>query len=145
MVFQELSSLRKRDWDELGKIEERLDHLLANDTWLKAWPATALYHGPFVGSDHRSSILHFSLTLCTGPRPFCLELSWVWDPEFSSVVKEAWNDNVDGTFFSSWFSNIDNCKENFGVWSSKFKNSRKTINCCCCLSSSLTSTKLFCR
>lgn len=32
----------ERDREKLGRIEERLDCVLANDTWLEAWLAAAL-------------------------------------------------------------------------------------------------------
>lgn len=92
------------------------------------WPSTVVSQGPIVFSDHRPLILNSSPFECNGPRPFRLDSFWTKDPEFPNIVKEVLNDNIEGSYLSSWSRNCSVCRSHISSWSEKFSNKRTEIN-----------------
>lgn len=66
-------------------------------------------HDPLIGSDHRPLIIQSTSVVALGPCLFSLEVFWLRDFEFLSVVKEAWNDNINNSFGYAWSINLSHC------------------------------------
>lgn len=108
----------EHDWENAWIIDERLDQAIAHASWMTKWPSTVVSQvrqlsSPFV---------------CNGPRPFRLDSFWTKDPEFPNIVKEVWNDNIEGSYLLSWSRNLSVCSSHISSWSEKFSNKRTEIN-----------------
>ncbi|KAM2297996.1 hypothetical protein ACFXTI_000007 [Malus domestica] len=88
----------ERNWDEWGKIKERLDRAIVNLLWMECSPNTVISHDPLIGFDHRTLIIQSALVVALSPYPFSLEAFWLRNYGFLSVVKEARNENINNSF-----------------------------------------------
>ncbi|KAM1456863.1 hypothetical protein ACFX13_034959 [Malus domestica] len=79
----------ERDWEEWGKIAERLDQAVANLLWTEYWPDTVISHDPLIGSDHRPLIIQYAHYVALGPCPFSLEAFWLRNYEFQCFAQSS--------------------------------------------------------
>ncbi|CAN1177270.1 hypothetical protein LINPERHAP2_LOCUS33001, partial [Linum perenne] len=82
-----------------GSIQERLDRGMANMLWRQRFPQAMVKHFPRLCSNHWPLLLNF-FGLPKPPkikRPFRFMISWMAQPDFRRVLRNAWKPNVSMT------------------------------------------------
>jgi hypothetical protein len=76
-----------------GKIRERLDRALTNETWNSKFADAVLQNMEYSDSDHRPIIMSFDVEMReerNGPAVLHFEAKWLKEAHFRQVVEEAW-------------------------------------------------------
>ena len=75
-----------------GRIRERLDRAVANNSWSVMHPGAIVQHLDFIRSDHRPIMIDTEYQmLSAGRSKVCrFEAKWFKEKEFNDVVQQAW-------------------------------------------------------
>ncbi|KAM1412632.1 hypothetical protein ACFXTO_025337 [Malus domestica] len=92
-------------WLYVGDFNELLWHM-------KKKPDTVISHGPLIGSNHRPLTIQSAPVVSLGPSHFSLEVFWLRDYEFLSMVA----------------NNLSHFSRMLSTWSKIFSNNMTTIN-----------------
>ncbi|XP_061373834.1 uncharacterized protein LOC133316136 [Gastrolobium bilobum] len=95
-----------------GKLQERIDRLVVNDSWLLSYPHRSIYHLSFNRSDHRPLLLKDDscTAIFKGPKPFRFLVAWLTDENFGEVVDACWNQTSD------WVHAKDKFQREASLW-----------------------------
>nr|XP_027103170.1 uncharacterized protein LOC113724469 [Coffea arabica] len=86
----------KNSFHRRARISKRLDRFLVNGACLDLSDAISVLHLTRHPSDHAPLKISFVTRLDNKPRPFCFLNVWTSKPELIEVIRQAWNQDVDG-------------------------------------------------
>jgi len=78
-----------------GNAKSRLDRFLVSDQWVSLWPDTSQHVLQRDYSDHCPIILKTKM-VDWGPKPFRVVDWWLNHKGYHSMIKEAWNIDLQG-------------------------------------------------
>ncbi|KAJ4841656.1 hypothetical protein Tsubulata_010983 [Turnera subulata] len=95
-----------------GSLMKRLDRALCNISWLQVYEKTAVFHLPFLGSDHRPLLIRLTEEHQKGKKPhnFHFQVPWITHEDFPRFVRENWKDR------NGWAPTINSFSEKLGEW-----------------------------
>lgn len=79
------------NWGGDERVEERLDRVLANETWCARYLRAQCLNGLAIRSDHSPITLVLGYSDSKGRRSFNFEEMWLKQLEFFKVIKAAWS------------------------------------------------------
>ncbi|GKV43378.1 hypothetical protein SLEP1_g50676 [Rubroshorea leprosula] len=74
----------------------KLDRVMANSSWVSAFPNTSVVFLNPQSSDHSPSLVTMDVLMNEKPRPFRFCNAWSKDENFLDLVREAWSVDVQG-------------------------------------------------
>ncbi|GLT50971.1 hypothetical protein SLA2020_244230 [Shorea laevis] len=74
----------------------KLDRVMANSTWVSAFPNTSVVFLNPQSSDHSPSLVTVDVLLNDKPRPFRFYNAWSKDENFLDLVRETWSLDIQG-------------------------------------------------
>ncbi|GKV04889.1 hypothetical protein SLEP1_g16984 [Rubroshorea leprosula] len=74
----------------------KLDRVMANTTWVSAFPNTSVVFLNPQSSDHSPSLVTVDVLMNEKPRPFRFCNAWSKDDNFLDLVREAWSVDIQG-------------------------------------------------
>ncbi|GKU98349.1 hypothetical protein SLEP1_g11364 [Rubroshorea leprosula] len=74
----------------------KLDRVMANTTWVSAFPNTSVVFLNPQSSDHSPSLVSVDVLMNEKPRPFRFFNAWSKDENFLDMVREAWSVDIQG-------------------------------------------------
>lgn len=111
-----------------GLVLERLDHAVANNSWLSLNPGTKVQHLHSNSSDHQAIIVKSAGINPEPNRPFKFEKMWLSDSGCSNTVTNAWGLPLTGATMPKIAGKIQTCGEKLSVWSKNcFGSIRKLL------------------
>ena len=118
---------QKFTWSGVRKgemVKERLDRALANIDWLDRFPKAATICLPANGSDHSFVVCYTELKDKWGKRLFKFKAIWVDDQECGKIIKESWNESVQGSYFFQLVKKLKNCRKRIVDWCKEKKKQK---------------------
>lgn len=80
-----------------NRVMSKIDRCLINADWMDLVPHSVVNYLPALCSDHSPGLISFDQEVVEVRRSFIFYDMWCKDDNFTDVVKEAWNLQVDGT------------------------------------------------
>ncbi|XP_061347120.1 uncharacterized protein LOC133292701 [Gastrolobium bilobum] len=79
-----------------GRLQERLDRVVGNNSWILNYPNRSVHHLLFNGTDHRPILLKDETQVygAGGSKPFRFLAAWLTDDGFGEVVDSCWKQNL---------------------------------------------------
>ena len=71
-------------------IQERLDHVLANQEWNNTFLQAQVHSLPYFSSDHRPLLVYLFPKVEQFTKPFRYEAYWHEEPKMDTIIKENW-------------------------------------------------------
>ncbi|GLU12746.1 hypothetical protein SLE2022_294050 [Rubroshorea leprosula] len=81
---------------ENDKLWCKLDKVMANSTWVSAFPNTSVVFLNLQSSDHSPSLVTMDLLMNDEPKPFRFCNAWSKDERFLGLVSEVWSSDIQG-------------------------------------------------
>ncbi|KAL8525789.1 hypothetical protein ACS0TY_015142 [Phlomoides rotata] len=103
-----------------GRIWEKLDRFVANDSWCERFPNAVVSNGDFYGSDHRAiKIRLLDRNMKEGgtiSKRFMYENKWQLETGYKEAVQEAWAEGGTG---SKLVDRLNSCSRKLQTWASE--------------------------
>ncbi|KAL8475943.1 hypothetical protein ACS0TY_028556 [Phlomoides rotata] len=103
-----------------GRVLEKLDRFVANESWYKLFPNAKASNAAFFGSNHRAVVLHFVLgcreSVRTETRRFMFENKWFMKDGFSEAISDAWGQRGPAVSFPE---RMRLCGQKLQVWAAE--------------------------
>ncbi|KAE8694600.1 hypothetical protein F3Y22_tig00110777pilonHSYRG00077 [Hibiscus syriacus] len=97
-----------------GGVFERLDRMIANDSWNLMAPNSLVKHLPRIKSDHRPLLLLSSASpLSHRPHYFRFLVGWTKHPQFSQLIRDKWHHQGNIT------NSLNNLSNLLDVWNTE--------------------------
>ncbi|XP_027081100.2 uncharacterized protein [Coffea arabica] len=103
-----------------ARISKRLDRFLVNGACLDLSDAISVLHLTRHPSDHAPLKISFATRLDNKPRPFRFLNVWTSKPELLEVIRQAWNQNVDGSPLRILCSKLLTTRRAIQSWNKQF-------------------------
>ena len=110
-------------------IKRRLDRGIANISWRLVFPKASISHLGAISFDHAPILLDTNPLSSFAHCPFRFEVAWFRDDRCSSVIKDAWNENVTGSEFIKLYKKQASTRDALRKWNKEvFGNCQDKIN-----------------
>ncbi|XP_027102957.1 uncharacterized protein [Coffea arabica] len=113
------------NWDGDGEIKQRLDRGLSSYPWMQTFERATCKHLDSFASDH--SMLLFD----TKPGPnrrkkrFYFDKRWLQREEINDVVKQGWDQEVEGTRMFKLTTKVKRCRIALLTWKNRIQGNSK--------------------
>ena len=97
-------------------IKRRLDRGVASISWRLAFPKAVMSHLGAIKSDHAPILLDTNPSDSFAHRPFRFEAVWLRDERCTSVIENAWNENVAGSDFTKLYKKQGATRDALRKW-----------------------------
>ena len=83
--------------EEFGLESPKIHKTISYMDWLRMFAGVGVLHLPRVASDHAPVLINTDLCMFDGPKPFRFELFGLQILQVFDIVKDAWNQHVNGS------------------------------------------------
>ncbi|XP_071909826.1 uncharacterized protein [Coffea arabica] len=117
------------NWGNEGEIKQRLDRAMSSADWFKTFENAKCSHIKTYASNHCALMIDTKPTVERKKRRFFFDKRWLQHEEIFEVIKEAWEENVEGSRMYQVQSKVRNCRVALLKWSNSInKNSKDRID-----------------
>ncbi|XP_015959302.1 uncharacterized protein LOC107483195 [Arachis duranensis] len=101
---------------ERNFIRERLDRILATNSWRIEFSATVAKHLEDTGSDHRPLLLSSGMEERREKRRFRFQESWCENEEVINLIKRSWKVDIQGSLMYKLVGKLKHCRHKIVEW-----------------------------
>ncbi|XP_071900933.1 uncharacterized protein [Coffea arabica] len=116
------------NWEDTGEIKQRLDRGLCSLSWSQVYENIVCRHIDSYASDHSILIIDTKPNSSRRRKRFYFDKTWLQKADIGDVIREAWQQETQGSRMYQVTSKIKNCRLALSKWKNRFQtNSRQKI------------------